>query len=356
MRDWMRPVWAGGNIIRETFAMVEEDGVCAAPFLYEPEEILAVEGYDGTRTYEMGKDCTVEDGKLVLTADSDIPRAQWEDFYYSSHEAAMEGQKRTDMNFGPVNTTDGRYVILDAIGHPELVTRFQLAVTYRTKEEWPGEMPSSGLEYLPRFREKLEKKEPVRLLLYGDSISCGFDCSGMYGQKSGQPIWPELVKDDLEQYYGVKMELINTSVGGVASDWALEHVQERVCAHRPDLVWLGFGMNDRCPGVEYAQKTKSLMEAVRSGCPETEFVLMATTLPNPLVKTAPFHFWAYQDEYTDALQTLCGPGAVLADVQGVQKTLMQRKRYIDMTGNLLNHPNDYLARIQAQVVAAVLKP
>ncbi len=356
MMDWMRPVWAGGNVIRETFAMVEEGGVCAAPFLYEPEEILAIESYDGTQTYQLGKDCALEDGKLMLTADSRIPRAEWKDFYYSSHRDALEGQKRTDMNFGPVSTTDGRYVRLDAIGHPELVTRFQLAVTYRTREAWPGETPSSGLEFLPRFREKMAGKEPVRIVLYGDSISCGFDCSGMYGQKPGQPVWPELVKESLERHYGVEIELINTSVGGVASDWALEHVQESVCAYRPDLVWLGFGMNDRCPGEEYARKTGRLMEAIRSSCPETELVLMATTLPNPLVKTAPFHFWAYQDEYAEALRSLCGPGAALADIQSVQKTLMKKKRYIDMTGNLLNHPNDYLARIQAQVMAAVLKP
>ena len=114
-------------------------------------------------------------------------------------------------------------------------------------------------------------------------------------------------------------------------------------------------MNDRCPGKEYAQKTERLIDAVRAGCPEAEIVLMATSLPNPLVKTAPFYFWAYQDEYADALRKLCGPGIALADIQGVQKSLMQRKRYIDLTGNLLNHPNDYLARIQAQVLDSVLR-
>ena len=49
-------------------------------------------------------------------------------------------------------------------------------------------------------------------------------------------------------------------------------------------------------------------------------------------------------------------GRLLADVQGVQREVMKRKRYIDLTGNLLNHPNDYLARIQAQVLDTVLKP
>ena len=69
MKEWMRPVWDGGEVFRETMAMVEENGICAAPFLYEPEEILRIESYDGTRIYEMGRDCYVVERKLVLTGD-----------------------------------------------------------------------------------------------------------------------------------------------------------------------------------------------------------------------------------------------------------------------------------------------
>lgn len=64
--------------------------------------------------------------------------------------------------------------------------------------------------------------------------------------------------------------------------------------------------------------------------------------------TLPGH---HQDEYADALRQLAGAGVALADVQSVQKRLMERKRYVDMTGNWLNHPNDYLARIHAQVLS-----
>ena len=47
--------------------------------------------------------------------------------------------------------------------------------------------------------------------------------------------------------------------------------------------------------------------------------------------------------------------AAIADIQGVQKVIENRKRYIDLTGNNLNHPNDYLARIYAQVLMTLLK-
>ena len=37
-----------------------------------------------------------------------------------------------------------------------------------------------------------------------------------------------------------------------------------------------------------------------------------------------------------------------------KKKSEREKRYIDITGNWLNHPNDYLARILAQVVIKTL--
>lgn len=236
------------------------------------------------------------------------------------------------------------------------MTRFQLTATYQTNDSWQGEKPASCLASLPGFQQKVSGKNEIKILVYGDSISCGYDCSVFYGFKPCQPVWPILLKNDLSAYYEVKIELINTSVGGTDTEWALEHIQQRVCCYHPDLILLGFGMNDRCPGTEYARKTEELIHAIKKACSDTEFVLMATSLPNPLVNTAPYHFTAYQDEYADALRPLCGSGIVLADIQSVQKTLMKKKRYIDLTGNLLNHPNDYMARIQAQVVATILKP
>ena len=40
--------------------------------------------------------------------------------------------------------------------------------------------------------------------------------------------------------------------------------------------------------------------------------------------------------------------------EDVVKEIAKRKRYIDITGNWLNHPTDYLARILSQVVIKTL--
>lgn len=119
---------------------------------------------------------------------------------------------------------------------------------------------------------------------------------------------------------------------------------------------LAWGMNDRCPGLEYREKTARLIEMVHGLFPNAEILLTATTLPHPLAATPPIYFCAHQSEYAEELRSLIRPGVGLADVQSVQKEMMKRKRYADISGNWLNHPNDYLVRVQAQTVAAALLP
>lgn len=358
LKDMLRPVWEVGQIFRETFACVEEGGFCSAPFLLEPEKLIRIESYDQTQRYEAGRDCYVENGRLCLTGNSRIPHTGWETFYYSSRKEAEQGKEEgaVKLDFGPVAVSDGRFLTLNAIGNPDFATRWQVAVTYEAKEGWEGFRPVSRIARLPRLYGKLKRKEKVRIVLYGDSISCGCDSSGLYGLKPEQPIWPELLMESLRDFYKTDIEFINTSVGGKDTQWAIENAVERAASYKPDLVILGFGMNDRCGGAQYREKTKCLIDTIRREAPEAEFVLIATTLPNPLTDTEPMHFCAHQGEYARSLRLLCRQGIVLADVQDVQRTIMKRKRYIDLTGNLLNHPNDYLSRIQAQVLDTVLKP
>lgn len=355
LEKWMRPVWAKGEIYRETFAMIVQEGECRAPFARLPKKVLRVESYDGRVCYEEGRDYRVEDGFLAVPAGSRICCTGWDHFLYETRQAAQEAAEgRPPLGFGPVEAIDGRYLNLSAVGCPQNVTCWQAAVTYTTQEDWQGEIPQSAEGNLPRFFGKCKKGEPVRIVLYGDSISCGWDCSGMYGQEPRQPAWDRLLLESLQKRCQGPVEWNNTSVGGVDTEWAIANARDRASGYCPDLVILGFGMNDRCRGAEYRDKTMRLMEAIQKDCPDVEFLLIATTLPNELAATDPFWFCAFQQEQEEAVLALQGDRVGVANVQAVQRVLQKRKRYIDLTGNWLNHPNDFLARIQAQVVDAAL--
>jgi hypothetical protein len=61
-------------------------------------------------------------------------------------------------------------------------------------------------------------------------------------------------------------------------------------------------------------------------------------------------------QYRDALAEFVGPGVALADVTQVWDVLLKSKHDLDLTGNGLNHPNDYGHRLYAQTILSLLVP
>ena len=146
----------------------------------------------------------------------------------------------------------------------------------------------------------------------------------------------------------------NFAVGGTGSEWGLASIG-KVIEAQPDLVILAFGMNDSAgvPTAKYQANIKGMIDAVRKARPEAEFILVATMLGNK--------DWTALDQklfvqYREALTELCGRGVALADMTSIWAELFQYKLDRDMTGNGVNHPNDFGHRIYAQVLSVLLIP
>jgi acyl-CoA thioesterase-1 len=96
---------------------------------------------------------------------------------------------------------------------------------------------------------------------------------------------------------------------------------------------------------------ESMLRRIREASPTTEVILVAPMTGNPdWMATPPEMFPLYRD----ALASLEGPGVILADLTSIWLRLMERKRHIDLTGNGVNHPNDYGHRVYAQAILALL--
>ena len=54
------------------------------------------------------------------------------------------------------------------------------------------------------------------------------------------------------------------------------------------------------------------------------------------------------------IATLEEEGFAVGDWWSAHDHILRRKRYFDMTGNNVNHPNDFLARLMAQTVVATV--
>ena len=141
-------------------------------------------------------------------------------------------------------------------------------------------------------------------------------------------------------------------MGGTDTAWGLANIG-KVIEAAPDLVILAFGMNDSAgrPAKDYQANMRSMMEAVRKAKPDTEFILVATMLGNR--DWIALHQELFP-QYRDALAELCGSGAALADMTSIWEELLRRKNDWDLTGNGVNHPNDFGHRIYAQVLSALL--
>ena len=165
------------------------------------------------------------------------------------------------------------------------------------------------------------------------------------------PGWPQLLKYKLENTFKSEIELINTAVGGKRSDWGLECVDERLANYKPDLAVVAFGMNDgteKVPKEEFRKNIEAIKERVLAQNKDTEFIFIATTLPN-----SDSVFDGYQRDYYNELLSCARKEDTVLNMTGIHGALLERKRFVDMTGNNINHPNDFLIRIYAQAIISL---
>ena len=342
------PVWDTDTVYGESLTMVRDAaGVAAAPLLYAPKQILEVTSATGEEFYEEGRDWVWRDGLFTLTAESRIFAFTQEELYPAEGET---GVTSFPMPGGNIRFAEG-----------DFFHRRQIAVTYTTDRcDWPGVKPVSAAAQLPRTFAALREARPLHVLLFGDSISLGGNASKMSSIPPYQASYGELLCEALARKYGAPVRFTNNAIGGQETTWGIKWVDRMVCDYRPDLVVLAFGMNDgnKTPE-EFAGHTRTIIEHIRSACPDTELLLVATSTPNPILTDPAAPFWGTQSLFKPALDALAadpalGGGMAVADITGMQQALHSRKRFIDTTGNHVNHPNDFFHRCYAQYLLGML--
>ncbi len=337
IEQYMLPYWEGHVVYNETVYPLEEQDGSFLPIslLYRADSILSVRDSTLRRQYAEGIDYSLQDGKLLILEDSAIPTIPYET-YYLEREAPGASFPRTG----------GGYI---AFGEGATFHSRQIVVTYVHTSEWDGAIPADKSGLLPKTAERLANRQSLRIVYYGDSITTGANSSGVVGAAPRAEDWCTMTTKTLESRFNVEMEQINTAVGGTLSEWGKLQARERAADHRPDLIFIAFGMNDgsgRVTVPTYQSNIRSIVETVRAVNPDCEFVLVAPMLANAEAA----NFAGFQEDYLAALQELEGEGIAVADITTMHKAFLARKRYCDMTGNNVNHPNDFLARLYAQVM------
>ncbi|MCU1382514.1 MAG: hypothetical protein JWL71_1211 [Acidobacteria bacterium] len=326
----LEPFWRLSTVHGESLLFVDDgDGVATATLLFPGIDLVSLSSATGEVTFEADRDFVVDRGTGVIsrTRGSRLPFAPLAELY------------------PPVDP-----FVLIADG--DEFHRRQVAATYRHRSEWTGHVPGSDALALPRTFARLQSAQTVTIGVTGDSISEGYNASGFTGAPPHQPAYADLVAAGIEHARGSHVTLHNLATAGWTSDDGLADV-ERVAEIRPDLVIVAFGMNDAgyAEAPDFAENIGGIIAGVRAASADAEFVLVSPMLPNPR--------WAYPvmarfPAYRDALAVLCGAGVALADVTTVWTDLLARKSVHDLTGNGINHPNDFGHRVYAQVILALL--
>lgn len=211
-------------------------------------------------------------------------------------------------------------------------------------------------KWLPHLASKLRAGEQAHYAVIGDSISAGGEASEprlAYYQRFADYL-AALVP-------GSNLQLTNQAIGGEASGGGAERIERDIVALQPDLVTIGYGMNDQNqyehgPGTtlaDFEQNLRTMIEAIK-GNTAAGLVLVTPCEPNP--------DWLYTSgktgEYADVIRKLGAEYEVgVADVHALwQEELAAGKTHGSLLLNHINHPNDYGHYVYFQAFERMLAP
>ncbi|MBL9213399.1 MAG: SGNH/GDSL hydrolase family protein [Opitutaceae bacterium] len=276
-------------------------------------------------TYEEGRDYRVDYAAGTLTR---LPGSRLPDFRTN----VLHGQEQFDHTKFPGYGNKPFFAYVD----------YRLATGVR----WPVQPPQ--LERLRATQRKLAAGDAVTIVAFGDSITNGGEAS-----TPALIFWQRWVTDLQGKYPRARINAINGATGGDTTTRGLQRLQAKVIDAKPDLVLIGFGMNDHnrrgVPLPEFERQLREMVARLRAAT-SAEIVLFSTFPPNPRW----MHGTNRMADYAEVTaRVAAGTGCAYADVFNNWQAMAARKRPEDLLANNINHPNDFGHWIYYRVLAAL---
>ncbi|WP_198529860.1 SGNH/GDSL hydrolase family protein [Geminisphaera colitermitum] len=306
-------------------------------FLLPPRKLLRVHSSDATLKLVVS-DFRIDGRKITYTGTEKIP---------SFSEKELFPAEKTARSIG--HHTDGKRHLLFSEGR--YFYDQQIRFDYETDERWTLPGPSAhsrSLPHLSRLATRIAEGRPITVVLLGDSISAGANAVE-------SPRYIEQFCDRLRTLTTGEVTLHNLSKGGMSTPWGVEQAAQ-AAALRPDLFIVAFGMNDasgKYPPENYAANVRRMIAMVIDANPNVECAVVSGMNANPAWHLARPEF---HQAYHEQLKKLADARIVFCDVFTPWNHLVARKGFVSVTGNGVNHPNDYGHRLYADVLTRDLLP
>lgn len=199
-----------------------------------------------------------------------------------------------------------------------------------------GPQSASQEMLLPKSAAKLRAGGEFRLVAFGDSITAGGDAT-----RPELIFWNRWAADLGTRHPRAHVTAINGATGGDSTVQGLQRLSDKVLAQRPDLVLIGFGMNDHnrggVPIPQFEANLKEMIARIRADT-DAEVILFSAFPPNPQWKFGSHHM----EDYAAATGRVAHEtGCAYADVFALWQSLTAGKKPEDLLGNNINHPNDF---------------
>ncbi len=253
-----------------------------------------------------------------------------------------------------VPNSDGRNLRFDA---GNFFARMQFEVDYTATEMTEFHVHKADSSRLPRFRKLLRTPGAVcRIVWMGDSISEGYNASGYLKVMPFQPPFAELTANALKDNFPARVEFINLGVNGYTSAVPLEK-DDRYLASEPDLLVIAFGMNDlRNDVAGYIANLEKIISRCKARYPLAEYLMVSPMTGNPEWAYTPLEKSREMAAALDEFVKNSPADHALARLTALWECLLEKKSFMDLTGNGVNHPNDYGHRVLAAGVLNALFP
>ena len=209
-------------------------------------------------------------------------------------------------------------------------------VDYKSTKEMAIPDTVNQSDILKKSFSKLSTGKPFKIIVFGDSISTGAEAT------ENRHAFFSIFKKSLDSRYPLsEIAIENGSTGGDTTVQGLERLSEKVLIRKPDLVLVGFGMNDHNVNSvnpdDYHANLKAIVQTIKDQT-GADVILYSTFPPNPN--------WAYgshrMGEYAGITKKVAHEtNCAYADVYSVWKYVLERKDISSLLGNNINHPNNF---------------
>lgn len=344
-KETVTPFYTGNVIYNESVLLVMgEDGVAKGNLQFKPVKILSI------RDYTLKKEYDVADFELTnntLTAKSPEKTT----YLTENNLAGIEMPEGFCLKSSISDILTDCVLMAGAIySESPFYYGKQIYVSYVYDAndldfDLYANYKTSGL---PKTKAKLAFGDDLKICATGDSVMEGCSSSKKFNREPFMENFMTLTVDALNAEYDGNITLSNQAVGGKTSGWGAEDAQTiRLANEKPDLLYIHFGINDlgsQVSAASYYDNIKKIIDDVQAVNPECEVVLIKAFNANPDIydQSGFERYWRKLDQLAEENENV-----YTLDMFTQSLSLIGAKGYYAVTGNGINHVNDFSARLYA---------